>query len=195
MIGSGDAIDPHGIKVTNDTTIIQPGSPAGDREAGRVYAGKGQVGRPGGAPGAGAERGRTAITDDVVNEVIQKIVDLAVDEVSGVHGLHPGVAAFFGTGTEGSGAERPGVEEPGAEGSGAEGSGRADDDGRAVSVRLDGDQAQIAIAIAVEFGHAVREVADDLRTAVIDSVERLLGLTVTEVNVVVGAVSFAQAGE
>lgn len=64
---------------------------------------------------------------------------------------------------------------------------------RAVAVALDGDQATIDIAIQVEFGHAVHEVVEQVRGNVVSQSEKLLGLTVTEVNVLVADVTFDAA--
>jgi uncharacterized alkaline shock family protein YloU len=129
-------------------------------------------------------RGRTTIADEVVERVIQKVVDLAVDEVDGVHGLRPGVDRFFG----GDGGE----EGDGGGGEGGDEGSRAPETERAVAVSLAGDQATINLSIEVDFGHAVHEVVDQVRTAVIESAERLLGMTIAEVNVVVSDVSFSE---
>lgn len=64
-----------------------------------------------------------------------------------------------------------------------------------VSVQLDGEDATIDVAIEVEFGHTVHEVVEKVRASVISQTERLLGLNVTEVNVLVGDVAFDSAQE
>ncbi|MPZ28846.1 MAG: Asp23/Gls24 family envelope stress response protein [Micromonosporaceae bacterium] len=71
--------------------------------------------------------------------------------------------------------------------------GGADDAAGPVSVQLDGDQAVIDITLQVEFGHPLHEVVENVRGAVISQVERLLGLTVTEVNILVAEVTFDPA--
>jgi len=148
------------------TIIAQPGyappgaPPAGPGWSGRVYGpgdhGYGAGPEPEPEP-AGPDRGRTTIADQVVERMIEKIVNLAGDEVAGVHALHPGA---------GPDADRP------------------------VAVQLDGGQAVIDVALEVEFGHPVHQVVDDVRSRVIHQSERLLGLAVTEVNVLVAEVSF-----
>jgi uncharacterized alkaline shock family protein YloU len=145
-----------------------PPEPAG---GGRVY-GTGDSGYPlspepaapePAAPEPGPDRGRTTIADEVVERMIERIVDLAADEVPGVHALHPSAGP---------------------------------DSDRQVSVRLDDGQAVIDIAIKVEFGHPVHEVVDGVRSRVISQSERLLGLSVPEVNVLVAEVVFdPQAGD
>jgi uncharacterized alkaline shock family protein YloU len=62
-----------------------------------------------------------------------------------------------------------------------------------VTVTLDGSDATIEIAIRVEFGHVVHEVVERVRASVISQSERLLGLKITEVNVLVGDVAFDPA--
>jgi uncharacterized alkaline shock family protein YloU len=61
---------------------------------------------------------------------------------------------------------------------------------RPVTVTLEGYDATIDIAIRVEFGHVVHEVVEKVRASVISQSERLLGLKVSEVNVLVGDVAF-----
>jgi uncharacterized alkaline shock family protein YloU len=137
-------------------------------------------------------RGLTTIAEDVVERVIQRVVDLTVDEVDGVHGLRPGVDAFFGF-VDGAGTGAAGDEDAdGTAGSAKKGSGDPD---RAVAVKLVDDRATVNLSIEVDFGYAVHEVVEQVRASVISSAERLLGITVTEVNVVVSDVSFDPAAK
>lgn len=138
-------------------------------------------------PPSGSGRGLTTIAEDVVERVIQKVVDLTVAEVDGVHGLRPGVDQFFQPAPKPAG---PAVDKPAEEGaeSGAEAGTAAGE--RAVTVSLADGQATINLAIEVDFGFAVLDVVEQVRSTVIDQAERLLGLTVAEVNVVVSEVSF-----
>jgi uncharacterized alkaline shock family protein YloU len=166
------AADPRGVAAADETTIIRPrgfgglGPAAAPTSGGRVYStgveppDAREEAAPAG-PG-GAARGRTTIADEVVEQVIRRIVDLAVEETAGLHGLHTGSAAG--------------------------------DDGP-VSVRLDGDRAEIDVAVDVEFGHPVHEVVEALRTGLIGSAERLLGLNVAQVDVFVAGVAFGQPGQ
>jgi uncharacterized alkaline shock family protein YloU len=71
----------------------------------------------------------------------------------------------------------------------------AGDDVEAVVVRQEGDEVEIDITIRVEFGYVVHEVVDQTRAKVIGQTERLLGLTVTDVNVTVTDVTFGTPGE
>jgi uncharacterized alkaline shock family protein YloU len=143
---------------------IPSGPPApGDRAGGGRIYGTGER-RSGRGPEGGAGRGRTTIADQVVERVIGRIVDLAAEEVAGMHGLHASASA----------GDAPPA--------------------RPVSVRLDGDRAVIDLAIEVEFGHPLHEVVEAVRDLVIGQSERLLGLTVAEVNVLVAEVSFDPEG-
>lgn len=132
---------------------------------------------PGASLGAEtASRGQTTIADSVVARVIIKIVDLVVADVEGVYGLLGDSATDA-------------VADPAAA------SGFDDEDAAdsSVSVKLDDGQAEINISIEVEFGYAVHEVVEKIRARVISQAERQLGLTVTEVNVLVAGVNFDDA--
>lgn len=111
-----------------------------------------------------ADRGRTTIADEVVEQVIQRVVELAVAEVPGVHALREDVDRFFGDSD--------------------------DQPDRAVSVTMDGSEATINVAIEVEFGHPVHQAVEALRARVIGSAERLLGMRVAEFNVAVAGIAF-----
>lgn len=65
---------------------------------------------------------------------------------------------------------------------------------RPVGVTLDGEEARIALAIRVRFGHPVHRLVEQVRSRVVTEAERMLGLAVTEVNVRVADVVF-EAGE
>jgi uncharacterized alkaline shock family protein YloU len=107
-----------------------------------------------------SDRGATTIDDEVVKQVIDKIASLAVDEVDGVHGL-------LRTSPQ---DDRP-------------------EDYGPVEVQLDGDEVKIDVVVSVEFGYPIRDVADKVRGYVIGQAERLLGISVTEMNVLIGGVS------
>lgn len=63
----------------------------------------------------------------------------------------------------------------------AEGVHNLDDEG--ISVDVDDDGATIKVSLVLEFGHAVKAVAEQIRISVIEAVEGLLGLDVTAVDV------------
>jgi uncharacterized alkaline shock family protein YloU len=118
-----------------------------------------------------AARGRTTIA----NEVVEKIAGIAAREVPGVHDLGGDVARVF-TAVR----ERLHLgEESAAQG---------------VSVKLEGKTAEIEVTIVIEFGFQVYSVTDKVREKVISSVENLLGLEVTGVDVTVDDVYIPDEG-
>jgi uncharacterized alkaline shock family protein YloU len=122
------------------------------------------------------ERGTTIIADEVVG----KVAGIAAREVAGVHDLGGDVARGFAFLKE-----RVGLGD-------SEGGGDAD---RGVRVRLEGTTAAIDMTIVVEFGFVVHSVTDAVRTKVIGSVENMLGLEVTEVNIRVDDVHVSGGGD
>lgn len=114
---------------------------------------------------AGDGRGRTVIADVVV----AKITAIAAREVSGVHEVG-------GSGARVVGALRERI--PGARVNVRSG----------VSVEVGATQAAADIAIVAEYGVAIHELADAVRRNVIDAVEGMTGLEVTEVNITVNDV-------
>jgi uncharacterized alkaline shock family protein YloU len=118
-----------------------------------------------------ADRGHTTIA----NEVVEKIAGIAAREVPGVYDLGGDVARVF-TAVR----ERLHLgEESAAQG---------------VSVKLEGKTAEIEVTIVIEFGFQVYSVTDKVREKVISSVENLLGLDVTGVDVTVDDVHIPDDG-
>jgi len=109
-----------------------------------------------------ADRGSTHIR----HEVVEKIAGIAAREVPGVYDLGGDVARMFS-----AVKERIGL-------------GDADAD-QGVKVTLEGRTAKIDVVIVIEFGYVVHSVTDTVRVKVINSVENLLGLEVTGVDVIV----------
>lgn len=109
------------------------------------------------------ERGKTSIADDVV----QKIAGIAAREVPGVHDLGGQAGRMFASLREKIGLAESGNEEA--------------DNG--VSVLLQGSTATVDLKIVIQFGYVVHSVTDAVRTKVISSVENMLGLEVTAVNI------------
>ena len=104
----------------------------------------------------------TTTIDDVV---VSKIAGIAAREVSGVDSLGGGGARMIGNIRESFGASedvRQGVDVEVAEGS-----------------------ARIEIAITAEYGGAIHELAEAIRRNIMNAVERMTGLSVERVNVVV----------
>jgi uncharacterized alkaline shock family protein YloU len=114
--------------------------------------------------GVPATRGRTTISDGVV----EKIAGLAARDVLGVHALGTGFSRTFGAVRDrvpGGKTQTPGVRAEVGE----------------VQTALD-------LAIVVDYGVAIVEVARVVRENVIAAVERMTGLEVVEVNIAVGDV-------
>jgi uncharacterized alkaline shock family protein YloU len=118
-----------------------------------------------------ASRGRTTIAD----EVVQKIAGIAAREVPGVYDLGGDVARVFS-----AVKERLHIGEESAS--------------QGVSVKLEGKTADITITIVIEFGFQVFSVTEKVREKVISSVENLLGLEVTNVDVVVDDIHVEEEG-
>ena len=106
-------------------------------------------------------RGVTRIEDVVVG----KIAGLAAREVSGVHALGGTGARMMGTFRESS-AGVANVQQ-------------------GVHVEVGEKQAAVDVSIVAEYGVAIHDLAEAIRTNIITAVERMTGLEVTEVNVTV----------
>lgn len=115
-------------------------------------------------PGTSPEtRGKTTIADDVV----AKIAGTAARDVPGIHNLGAGMARAMG-------AMRERV--PGG------GTGSVS---RGVKCEVGESQAALDLDVVVEYGYAIPDVAAEARVSVISAVERMTGLEVVEVNLVV----------
>jgi uncharacterized alkaline shock family protein YloU len=109
-----------------------------------------------------SSQGTTTIADGVV----QKIAGLAAREVSGVFALGGGAARAFG-------ALRDRI--PGA----------TQSVGQGVSVEVGEKQAAVDLDVVTEYGAPIAEVARSIRRNVVNTVEGMTGLQVTEVNIAV----------
>ncbi len=107
-------------------------------------------------------QGKTTIADTVVS----KIAGIATRDVDGVHAVGGGTARAVG-------ALRERI--PGARTNHAQG----------VSVEVGEKQAAVDLDIVADYGVAIADLAAGIRRNVINSVERMTGLQVTEVNVTV----------
>ncbi|MDX3095626.1 Asp23/Gls24 family envelope stress response protein [Streptomyces sp. ME01-24h] len=112
-------------------------------------------------------RGKTTIADGVV----AKIAGTAAREVPGIHNLGAGMARAMG-------AMRGRV--PGG------GTGSVS---RGVKCEVGESQAALDLDVVVDYGYAIPDVAAEVRVSVISAVERMTGLEVVEVNLVVDDVN------
>jgi uncharacterized alkaline shock family protein YloU len=104
----------------------------------------------------------------VANEVIASIAAMAAREVDGVAGLDEANARHFGDWFKRETAHR------------------------GVRVVLDGDHIiHLEVFLTVLSGAVLREVAGRVQDAVVEAVQRMLGLQVGEVNVFVSSIAFA----
>jgi uncharacterized alkaline shock family protein YloU len=133
-------------------------------ETSTTVAGSGMRSTRGGVGGSELEtsQGRTTIADNVV----QKIAGIAARDVSGVYELGGGGARALG-------ALRERI--PGGSQSAGQG----------VSVEVGDREAAVDLDLVVEYGVSIADLAASIRRNVITAVERMTGLSVTEVNVTV----------
>jgi uncharacterized alkaline shock family protein YloU len=119
-----------------------------------------------------SERGTTTIA----NEVVEKIAGIAAREVPGVYDLGGDTARVLTAVRERFGLG----EESKAQG---------------VKVRLEGTQADLSITLVIEYGFVVSSICDTVREKAISSVETLLGLDVTNVDILVDDVGQPQGSQ
>lgn len=101
----------------------------------------------------------------IASSVVQKIAGMAAREVSGVYKLGGGAARTFGAIRE----RIPGSGGPSA--------------AQGVAVEVGETQAAVDIDVVVEYGVSIADLATGIRRNVINSVQRMTGLQVVEVNV------------
>ena len=107
--------------------------------------------------------GKTVINDAVV----AKVAGIAAREVPGVHALGGGAARALGALREAM---------------------NATDLGQGISVEVGEKQVAADVTIVAEYPVALQKVASDVRAAIVQAIERIVGLEVTEVNVTVNDV-------
>ncbi len=117
----------------------------------------------GGGQALVTQQGRTSIADSVV----LKIAGVASREVAGVHAMGTGGARAFGAIRE----RLPGSSGPSPS--------------QGVTVEVGERQAAIDIDLVMDYGVSIPDVAEAVRRNVIQRVERMTGLEVTEVNIAV----------
>ena len=111
-----------------------------------------------------SDRGNTTVQEVVVS----KVAGLAAQEIEGVQmggGTSNAVGGFLG-GVTGGGSNQT----------------------RGVTVEVGQEEAAVDLSMSVEYGRSIPEVSEAVRQNVINRVENLVGLRVTEVNMVVNDV-------
>ena len=117
------------------------------------------------------ERGGTRIEDSVVS----KIAGIAAQEVEGVRmggGTSQAIGGIISSVT----------------GSGSSGGGPS----RGVSVEVGAVEAAVDLTMTVEYGKPIPQISETVRRNVINRIENLVGLNVTEVNISVNDVFFPE---
>ena len=117
------------------------------------------------------ELGITTIQDGVVSTV----AGIAAQEVEGVRMGSGGTSQAVGSIMSAV---------PGVGGSASQ--------SRGVSVEVGEVEAAVDLSMSVEYGRAIHQIAEAVRTNVIRRVESLVGLRVTEVNIAVNDIFFPQ---
>ena len=107
-------------------------------------------------------RGNTSIADSVV----AKIAGIAAREVSGVHAMGSGAARAFG-------ALKEMLPVGGSDPAPSQG----------VNVEVGETEAAVDLDLVVEYGVSIPELSKAVRNNVVQRVERMTGLSVTEVNI------------
>ncbi len=118
-----------------------------------------------------SDRGNTVISDAVVSQV----AGIAAQEVEKVQmggGATAAVGGFLQSVTGGSSG--------------------SPNYGRGVSVEVGEEEAAVDLTMAVEYGVSIPQVTEAVRRNVINRVENLVGLRVTEVNITVNDVQFPE---
>ena len=114
--------------------------------------------------------GKTTINDAVV----AKVAGIAAAAVPGVYALGGGAARAIGA---------------------LRGALNQQDRSQGISVEVGETQVAADVTIVAEYPVALQDVADDVRTAVIDAIENLVGMEVTEVNVTINDVHIPSDGQ
>jgi uncharacterized alkaline shock family protein YloU len=118
------------------------------------------------------EHGRTSIADSVV----EKIAGMAARQVSGVHALGRGTSRAIG-----------GLRDKLPIGSASPSQG--------VSVEVGERQAAVDLDMVVEYGVSIVDLSQAVRRSVIQQVEAMTGLEVTEVNIAIDDVYLGETSE
>jgi uncharacterized alkaline shock family protein YloU len=148
--------------------IAQATDEAGERISGATQA---AVTRIRNNASLAASRGTTTIA----NEVVEKIAGIAARDVPGVYDLGGDTVRLLSSVRE----KLHLGDESKAQG---------------IAVRLNGKEADLSITIVLEYGFVVSSVTDKVREKTISAVETLLGLDVTNVDILVDDIHVDQDG-
>jgi uncharacterized alkaline shock family protein YloU len=168
----GDVSDEEGVMT--DLAAEQPSTPNGP--AGTTAEPLDEVNVVPADPTAGAAAQTAQVKGriDIEDEVVEKVAGLAAVEVEGVADLGGDVERAIE-----SVRERVGI-----------GNKRGD---QGVKAKINGREVSIRVTIVIEYGHVVMDVARAVKANVARQTNRMLGLRVVEVNVVVDDVDMPHA--
>ena len=125
--------------------------------------------RSGGSSPLQTDRGNTVIQDTVVS----KVAGIAAQEVEGIRmggGGSQAVSGLLGSITGGSGGTAT----------------------QGVSVEVGQEEAALDLTLTAEYGKSIPQLSEAVRRNVVNRVESLVGLRVTEVNITVSNIYFPQ---
>jgi uncharacterized alkaline shock family protein YloU len=114
--------------------------------------------------GTGTTGGKNTIADGV----IEKVAGIAARQVAGVHDLGTGAARAVGAIRNAIGQQ---------------------DRGQGISVEVGETQVAVGVTLIAEYPVDLQQVADDVRTAITDAIDQVVGMEVTEVNVTISDVN------
>jgi len=117
-------------------------------------------------PATDTSTGKTSINDAVVS----KVAGIAAREVRGVHALGGGAARAIGALRERAGQQNL---------------------SQGVSVEVGETQVAVDITLTAEYPMPLQQVADDVRAAVTDAIETIVGMEAAEVNITIADVYIA----
>lgn len=131
---------------------------------------KGQQSGQGGSSPLKTDRGQTSIQEGVV----AKIAGIAAQEVEGVR--------MGGGGSQAASSLMSSIT----------GSGGGGGQTRGVTVEVGEEEAAVDLTMTTEYGKSIPQLSDAVRRNIVNRVENLVGLSVTEVNITVTNIFFPQ---
>lgn len=135
-------------------------------QGGQQKGGKGQKSSGGDSP-LKTDRGQTSIQDGVV----AKVAGIAAQEVEGIR--------MGGGGSQAAGSIMSSL-------TGGSGGGQT----RGVTVEVGEEEAAVDLAMTTEYGKSIPQLSEAVRRNIVNRVENLVGLSVTEVNITVSNIFF-----
>jgi uncharacterized alkaline shock family protein YloU len=149
-----------------EVAVAETKDEGGTQESSSLPQRSSYTSRTGHAASLKTDRGMTSIAESVVG----KVAGFATREVPGVYQMGSGTTRAVGAVTQ-----RVGL---------------ADERNQGVSVEVGEQEAAVDLTIVVDYGESIPKIAQEIRDNVINRIEGITGLSVTEVNVQVTDVHF-----